>query len=365
MAVGGPATDPDQSWAYGTHRGHEVLLGFTRERPSAQTNNVDIAAMQLFHHLTTKDMERFFCWVRMPSLLLGLEVGAPPEHPSNAMLTGQPNVDKKLSVRALAPLAVSPLFARAGDGGDALDLVLAAADSGAAIRIEDTFISIAMLRPREDAAWLSWAVDACVRIADRLARTRASMPALPWEEATAAAFDALARARAFQFDRTHLRVTGAHGQIQVEVSLTTSPPPYGDFGGKLGYAIEIVARYPALGTGLCVFPERGIPGLVKFFLKDAKLGDPRFDDAFIVQAENPAVLACLFTPEVRARLVAMVARSASLSLDDTHITMHLGPQTLDPASLGYAMDDVVGAAYALVQARIAGPASSTSRHSST
>ncbi len=353
MAVGAESSDPDHSWAYGTHRGHEVLLGFSRERPSAQTNQWDVAAMQLFRTLTTADMDRLLCWVRMPSLLLGLSVSAPAEGLSSAVLTGNPDVDKRFVARALAPAAVPQLFARAGDGGDALDLMLSAVDGGAALQVEDTFVTLAMMRPREDAAWLAWAVDVCVRIADRLARTRATMPPLPWHAATADAFDALARARSFQFDRTHLSVTGAEGELEVLVSLTTSPPSYGNIGGPLAYAIVLTARYPALGAGLRVFPERAVSGLMKMFLKDAKVGDPSFDDAFIVQADVPSALAWLFTPEVRARLVTMVARSTSVSVDDTQITMHLTPQAADPASLSYALDDVLGAAHALTRARAA------------
>ena len=300
LAFGAPTKDPGRSWAYGAHRGHEVLLGFTREQPSAQVNQWDMAATQLFRHLTTADMDRLLCWVRMPSLLLGLEVSAPPEGPSNAAITGRRDVDQRLAVHALAH---------------------------------------------------TWAVDAGIRIAERLARTRATLPPLPWEQSTAAALEALARARSLQFDRTHLAVTGTHGDLGLSVALTTSPPLYGNPSAGLGYAIGITARYASLGAGLRVFPERGIPGLTKMFLKDAKLGDPIFDDAFIVQADAPTALAWIFTPEVRARLVTMVARSTSVSVDDTQVTMQLGAQTVEPVSLGYALEDVVGTAHALVRAR--------------
>jgi hypothetical protein len=346
-ALGAPTADPNRSWAYGTHRGHEMLLGFTREKPSAQVNQFDIAAMQLFQHIASAGLSRLLCWVRMPSLLLGLEVGAPVEHVSNAQITGNPSVDGKLSVCALAPPAVPMLF---GAAGDALDLVMGAVNGGAAIRIEDTFVTLAMMRPHEDAEWFKWATDTCIRIAERLQAARASMAPLPWEPATAAALEALANARSFRFDRARLSVTGTSGDLGVEVCLSTSPPPFGDPGRQLAYAIDIVARYQPMGAGLRVFPERSVSGLTKMFLKDAKVGDAAFDSTFIVQADAPNALAQLLTPEVRARLVTMAARSPFVSADDSQIAMQLGTQAADAASLGYALDDVLGAAHAVLNA---------------
>jgi hypothetical protein len=352
-ALGAPTADANRSWAWGTHRGHEVMLGFSRERPSAQVNQWDVAAMQLFRHIETAGLARLLCWIRMPSLLLGLEIEAPPEHPSNAQLTGNPTVDSKFSVRALAPPAVPALFARdprAQGAGEAIDMMLGAIGGGAAIRIEDTFITLAMMRPQDDAEWFKWAVDLGVNLAERLAHARAAMPPPPWEPATAAALEALARARGFQFDRAHLAVKGASGDLGVEIGLSTAPPPYGNLPDRLAYAIDIIVRYRPLGAGLRVFPEHSVTTLTKVFIKDAKVGDEAFDKAFIVHADAPNALSRLLTPEVRGRLVTMAARSPFVSADDSQISMQLGTQAADATSLGYALDDVLGAAHALVAA---------------
>ena len=353
--VGGPVVDPGFSVAYGTHRGHEVILGFTRERPSASIAN-QFPVWTLFDAIVQGDTVGHYALIRVaPSLLLGLRAGKHPEGLrlsstdyglQSVVATGQPAFDERFSVRALAPMCVPGIFARKGDGGDIVDVAVAAHDAKVGVNIEDACVSIGLARSLEDAESFAWALDAGIRIAERLASARAALPPPPWEAAIAAALEALAKARSLTFERARLAASGSTAQISTSVALTTTLP-----SSRLpSYAIEIAAYYPALGVRLSVYPQHVVPGLVKFFLRDVEVGDAPFDKAFIVNAEKSAPVGAWLGPVVRARMLSMVSQAAWVNLDHERVALYLHASVQDPAMLAYAYDDVVAVATNLSRA---------------
>ena len=349
--LGAPGGDPNLSVAYGTHRGHEVLLGFTRDRPGASAVNIDPIG-ELIGALARGDVVGHYCMIRVaPSLLLGLVVHehrSESGHPSLPRApTGQPAFDARFDVYALAPPCVPALFARTGDGNDVVDVTLAACDAGASVRIEDTFVTIGLLRPLEDARSLAWALNIGIHIAERLTAARPAVPPPPWEPSIAAALQSLATARSLQLDRARLAATGSAPGVTTEVSLTTT---IAGASRDPAYGIEVAARYPPLGVRLSVYPERAVPGFARIFLRDVKVGDAAFDAAFMVDAEKDAPVAQWLGPEVRARLLTMAAQAACVVVDDDHVGLHLVPVVQDPAALAYAYDDVVAVASGVARA---------------
>jgi hypothetical protein len=236
-------------------------------------------------------------------------------------------------------MCVPSLFTRKGDGGDVVDLVMAASDAGLAVSIEDTFVFLLLVRPVEDAPSLAWAVDIGIRIADRLAAARTNVPPPPWEPPFAATLQALAQARALRFDPARLAVTGSAAEVTMEVSLTTTA-----WAGDPAYAIDVAGLYPPLGVLLSVFPAKGVTGIARAFMRAAKTGDAAFDDAFWVNADKGAPVASWFGPEVRARMRSMLAQAISVNVDDDRAVLRIPPTVQDPAALAYAYDDVAAVA---------------------
>jgi hypothetical protein len=334
--LAGPVVTPLQSWAHGTHRGREVLLGFTHESQSASAAQVD--PIGTFLGLFEKDLDLQHCMVRIaPSLLVGLDAKAD---------------SGRWSADALLPACLPYLFARTGDGGDVEDLVAAVRQAKCSLALGDTFVHLTKGMPREDASWLAWAVDVGVRLADRLVRSRAAMPPMPWEPAIAASLEALARARALAFDRARLAVSGSAGDVATSIALSTLPAP------ERRYVLEATASYAPLGVGLNVFPQRAVGSFVHAFLRDIEVGDPAFDATFVVQTRDKSHAARLLLPDLRQHLLAMASRAPLLRVEDDQIVLQLPPSATDPTSLGYALDDVTTAAHLLLRAA-RGPMAST------
>jgi hypothetical protein len=223
--------------------------------------------------------------------------------------------------------------------------VLGASDH-AIVTMEDTFVTMDLVRPLEDAKSLAWAVDAGIRIADRLAAARTTVPPPPWEPPFAAALQALAQSRSLRFDRARLAVSGSAAEVAMDVSLTTTVHSQSD----PTYAIEVTGRYPPLDVKLSAFPAKGVTGIAKMFLREAKTGDAAFDDAVWVSADKGAPVASWFGPEVRTRMRSMVAQALSVNVDQERVVLQLPPTVQDPEALAYAYDDVATVACGLSRA---------------
>ena len=309
-------------------------LGFTHERQSASAAQVD--PLGTFLGLFEKDLDLQQCMVRIA-----------PSLPPRARREADP---ERTSADALLPACLPHLFARTGDGGDVEDLVAAVRQAKSVLEMGDTFVRLRKGMPREDTSWLAWAVDIGVRIADRLVRSRAkrcrhcrgSRRSLHRSRASRAL-------RSLAFDRARLAVTGSAGDVATAVALSTLPAP------DRRYVLEATASYAPLGVGLCVFPRRAVGGFVHAFLRDIDVGDPAFDAAFVVQTRDKSHAARLLLPELRQHLLAMASRAPLVRLEDDHIMVELPPNVTDPASLGYALDDVATAAHLLLRA-VRGPA---------
>ncbi len=74
---------------------------------------------------------------------------------------------------------------------------------------------------------------------------------------------------------------------------------------------------PPLDLGLGVTPQGLLSSLGRLFgAQDVPLGDPAFDDAFVIKADEPARAATLLSPQLRAVLLQLRANGSGFSFSD-------------------------------------------------
>jgi hypothetical protein len=121
--------------------------------------------------------------------------------------------------------------------------------------------------------------------------------------------------------------------------------------GRLHYALHVTLRFPRpLGIGLLVRPSQSFDGLAKFFgAEDRVLGDPPFDQAFVVKAvSHEAALAILDAP-LRAALLGLHASVGRVVLADDSIGVQLSHLPADPSLVPRLVHHLGGVAEAIIK----------------
>lgn len=78
---------------------------------------------------------------------------------------------------------------------------------------------------------------------------------------------------------------------------------------------------------------------------DVEIGDPHFDEAFLVKSKPPEAAAALLSPSIRERLFALAGgKLVGLRVDGDRATVLLNQIELDPTVIGVALEIVVEAA---------------------
>lgn len=72
-------------------------------------------------------------------------------------------------------------------------------------------------------------------------------------------------------------------------------------------------------------------------MDDHALGDPVFDDAYVVRGNHAAVLRRLWTPQTRARMMADAVADTTVTADAEKVTMIGGGRWVDPVPMVEAM----------------------------
>ncbi len=93
-----------------------------------------------------------------------------------------------------------------------------------------------------------------------------------------------------------------------------------------GNSQHVVTRfrvsYPPLGIGLSLRREHAFGRLTKLFgAQDVEVGDPVFDEAFLIKTSDPARAAALLTPAVRDSLLRLLATYPQVQVDDSQISL--------------------------------------------
>ncbi len=93
-------------------------------------------------------------------------------------------------------------------------------------------------------------------------------------------------------------------------------------------------EYPSQGFDFALSREHALRRLSKMFgAQDIEIGDPSFDEAFIVKTSDPEKLAALLTPAVRDSLIRLLAVYPQVQVRDGHIGYERSGLTRDTDAL--------------------------------
>ncbi len=193
-----------------------------------------------------------------------------------------------------------------------------------------------------DAVSLGRARDGAVELARRLHAARAEIGPTSAEQTIATAWKQVADARRLTLDlasqRLYGRVDGMH--VEVEAQLRQN-----------ARVTRFVVRFDrALGVGLRLTRQGALTGLGRMLgMQDITVGDPLFDERFVVKGQPEAAVRALLTPEVRARLVELQAQASELDVADDHLAAEVGWLVHDPAVLDASLAAIAAAGAALAQ----------------
>ncbi|MBX3270672.1 MAG: hypothetical protein KF729_10440 [Sandaracinaceae bacterium] len=192
---------------------------------------------------------------------------------------------------------------------------------------------------------LARALDQAVDLARRLAAARQELGASDVERIVDTVWRGLAEARGFTLELAATRMYGRAEGVHVEVDT--------QLRGQRRCTVFAVRFDRPLGVGLSLTRQGGLAGLGRLVgLQDIQVGDPAFDQRFIVKGQPEAAVRALLTDEVRARLVELQSDASRLEVADDRIQAEVDWFVADPAHLasGIAAVARAGATLARVQA---------------
>ena len=232
---------------------------------------------------------------------------------------------------------LSALFAvRMNDGFDPHDLLMAAYEAGLEIEVDDHAVRIVRESYALHANTVGPPIDSVVTIAERLQAARLRLGPARWELDAAAVWGAFSARCSLAFDRDRLRLHGTLEGCRVDVRLIGEPVP----------KTLLKVRYPKpLGIGLFIGPGH-VLGLFKLFgVQDIELGDPVFDEAFIVKGNPEAVVKQVVHAEMRRELMGLAARRLAVTVFDDHLEVSAFGMVMD----GPALDELLLRGMAVVR----------------
>jgi hypothetical protein len=120
--------------------------------------------------------------------------------------------------------------------------------------------------------------------------------------------------------------------------------------GAHAYGLRVWVRFPRpLGAGLHVRPKASFDGLAKLFgAQDHLLGDPPFDDAFVVKAPSAAIAASILDAPLRAALLGLYGSLGPITLSDEGLGVELPYVPAEPSLVPRLVHHLTGVAETIV-----------------
>lgn len=284
---------PDQMWISGERRGVCFVAGGRSVTRSTSEGT---------------ETERFMHWMAEidPPLWMGLAANLRQGGVLSALFNSNTP-----QFNAWDPARMQQLFAvRANDGYDPWDLMGVAHRSGLKVEVDDHSVRFERDGYALGAQMVGQALDGVTMIAERLKLARARLGPAPWELEAATSWGAFATRYSMQFDRERLRVHGPLEGSKAEVRILGGAVP----------RTQVRVRFPnPLGLGLYVGLGQ-VSGIAKFFgAQDIEVGDPAFDQAFVVRGGPESVVRQVLHAQMRAELLAFAARGARVTVTDDRL----------------------------------------------
>jgi hypothetical protein len=253
---------------------------------------------------------------------------------------GEPRLDHSCAVQALAPSYLVPLFRQdIPEATQLLDAIDRLSPWG--FQIGDSTVDVFARHAGPPPLDLGARIEAAVAVAALIGKLRARVPPLPGEEQRVQTWQAFADASRLELDRTRMvlrgEVHGAKVQIRIE-------------GEASGLQTVLVLELPqALGIGLQLTRQSALQAIADFFgPTDIRVGDPIFDDLFLIKGNVERVRWIFQSHELRRALVELVSAARDILMDDGRLFVRWPMPVDDPqhlAGIVYRARAIVGALF--------------------
>jgi len=207
----------------------------------------------------------------------------------------------------------------------------------------DRFVRIECPDETEDPALIGPQIVDAVALAKAI---RAAVDAAPsaLELEVAPVWQPVCERAGLTYDQRAIRAVAQKGALGVRVEAVL------DEAGRWRTEIE-ASISPPLGIHLNIEPQ-GVMNVL--FGRDIHLGDPAFDEAFLVECKDPRIIREVLTPEACVRLLALHPRE-NVRVTDDLVHIWVPGVVTDAALLASLIENVVGAAAAMVAHRTIAP----------
>ncbi len=313
-ALGGRASGaPKYShWLYGRREETEVLV-LTYEIGSGSSRTMHTGVIARID----------------PPLLLGLGVRGrnfmDGLGPGGALL-GDPSVDKRLYLSGFDHSRVTALLSLHEADSRALVSAILAIDP-LEVHVTDSLVLISEQGTNTDPHLVGPLIDRAMRLANGFASRRRTLAATPQELAMHGEWQRFAGAHDFRFDAARMKLEGVVEGSAVEMAIETE--------SRISRT-TVTVRFPSSVDVAFTARRTEMPNFLQgLFGQDIKIGDPAFDEMFLVTGQpEEAVREVLGKPELLTMLKEIGVRTTEVQLNHAQLHFSLksiitaGPQLL-------------------------------------
>jgi hypothetical protein len=208
----------------------------------------------------------------------------------------------------------------------------------------DQFVNLEYKKIVYDARAIDHALSVAVYLADRLQFARRNAPPAQWEQTLTEGWSQVASSRSMIFDRERAELSGRMAGIDVSISVSIEDGKFRtNFAASLG-------ELPV--AGLRLFPQGGAERIARWLgMEDVQIGDPEFDQRFVVQGQPAQKVSRLFTRELSQQLLLMLSKASWVGIENNRLRMAVGGMIVEGSLLSLPLDDLTRAAQLLLWAR--------------
>lgn len=242
-----------------------------------------------------------------------------------------PGFDRAFEVQGDDPDAIRKLV-----GGPVRQRLEAALERWHRVIVTDQSVRVYMPRPLATTAELQELVDDLRALSTAIVEARRALPPPQRLEALCPTWRRIADRYGIEVEDAFPAVSGVVDGRRLFLWPVRTPDGY-------GAELRVVFR-PHRHVGLQLHPQLHATGTEDITAQDIEVGDPPFDEAFVVKGYDPDRIRELLTPEARADLVAL-ERTTRLEADD--VRLHVTGLSLDDQAIVEAIDRALSAAAAM------------------
>lgn len=327
MAAVAPKLD-DYLW--GSHEGAEVILA----------SYMETAKLSDFGVNTSDGKARFVAVLVAldPPLFMGTRVSR------EGLLTnmfggsdvtlGVPEIDRALRLTSLDADKLRALLAPASPQDQAF-LGRLAGLVGGGLYFTDSFVGYRLPGVQHDPRMVGACIANAVWVRNELAARASRVPRRPHEVALAESWAGVARAASLAFDEARFSLQGVVDGVALEIALApTAGAPMTSVGVRCPRPIGVQLRLSKFDPSKGADKEAGegahrvlFQFLTDVIAQDIRVGDPKFDDAFLVQGfPEDHVRSALSSPALRDAMVRISKVATEVSMTDQGITWFIKGQ---------------------------------------